>query len=505
MRYARDAAQWSTGLQNLEFSKNALNSPDVALFDFTSVYASRNASRAKRVHTTCCGGRHSTQTGPQPTPTPRPKHVLMQLTGDSLLEPFWPTGSGAGRGFLSALDAAYTCAQWASKVVKNEYNLDAMIDVIAERESIYRLLAQTTPENVRKEFSLAPKHRYMNYSENSILEIKQQIKHLIGFQSSNQMTPTKHSTNQSAKRARRATVAVTSRDLSQIKDFSSGTTVEDDENDDRRRHETTLERQVSDDRHDDTSQTRLKSKAIEQKAEWLLGNTGTYCPPPVTTDERSGIHGDQDLSAVEERKPLRERRVKKEAILERAQQLETILSERKGFEPKLSRVGRIEENDWNFRVWDKSSKFSNYKDLCDYRDCDKCFQCLEPLNESQNQSLDKKSRVLENSRQILASRKTQIEDKMAAKDGKGVTPRDQHLPSGRDARKGKEWIERLSKELNEKMEKSVKKEEKPEVITGKVDATGREGKSCNECVRCGQEVIAMERISVSGDVLHRYL
>lgn len=134
--YARDAATWTTGLARLEFAKNANLSPDVALFDFTSVYAARNASRAKRVQ------------------TPRGhKHVLILLTGDSLLEPFWPTGSGAGRGFLSALDAAYCALQWTRKVVRGGAEgaelVERMADVIAERESIYRLLAQTTPENIQ--------------------------------------------------------------------------------------------------------------------------------------------------------------------------------------------------------------------------------------------------------------------------------------------------------------------------------------------------------------------
>jgi len=131
--YARDAAQWTSGLRGLEFARNAMHSEDVALFDFTSVYAARNASRAKRVHLQCCSHEND-ENNDQPLDT---KYVLMLLCGDSLLEPFWPTGSGAGRGFLSALDAAWTALQWTVRVRDNN-DLEEMLDVIAERESIYR-------------------------------------------------------------------------------------------------------------------------------------------------------------------------------------------------------------------------------------------------------------------------------------------------------------------------------------------------------------------------------
>jgi hypothetical protein len=130
LSYAYDAAQWTSGLQDLEFATNATHSADVALFDFTSVYAAKNASRAKRVHLNCCSNRDSNEM----------KYVLMLLCGDSLLEPFWPTGSGAGRGFLSALDSAWTTLQWQQRVRDNncDDNYEQMLDIIAERESIYR-------------------------------------------------------------------------------------------------------------------------------------------------------------------------------------------------------------------------------------------------------------------------------------------------------------------------------------------------------------------------------
>ncbi|CAN7994467.1 unnamed protein product, partial [Ixodes pacificus] len=92
--YARDAADFATGyaLPSLEFAVNHYGQADVAMFDFTSMYAADNACRLLE----------------------RRGHWLLQgLVGDCLLEPFWPTGSGCARGFLSSLDAAWMMRSWA--------------------------------------------------------------------------------------------------------------------------------------------------------------------------------------------------------------------------------------------------------------------------------------------------------------------------------------------------------------------------------------------------------
>lgn len=98
-------------MSKLEFAVNHYGQPDVAVFDFTSMYAAENASRAIE----------------------RLGHkLLVCLVGDGLLEPFWPTGSGCARGFLSAQDACWALRSWAMGVHP--------LTVLAERESIYRLL-----------------------------------------------------------------------------------------------------------------------------------------------------------------------------------------------------------------------------------------------------------------------------------------------------------------------------------------------------------------------------
>ncbi|XP_045541933.1 F-actin-monooxygenase Mical-like [Papilio machaon] len=146
MRYAQEAARFSTNgsLPLKDFALNHYGEPDVALFDFTSMYAAENASIVYER---------------------QGKRLLCQLVGDSLLEPFWPTGSGCARGFLSALDAAWAVRSWGQIPAPHP------LEVIAERESIYRLLAQTTPENLHRDFgayTLDPGTRYPNLNRTAV-------------------------------------------------------------------------------------------------------------------------------------------------------------------------------------------------------------------------------------------------------------------------------------------------------------------------------------------------
>ncbi|CAK9803584.1 [F-actin]-monooxygenase Mical [Anthophora plagiata] len=148
MHYAREAAEFSTEYQmtDMEFAVNHYGQPDVAMFDFTSMYAAENASRVleRRGH-----------------------RLLMILVGDSLLEPFWPTGSGCARGFLSSLDACWAIKGWGANI--------SLLEVIAERESIYRLLGQTTPENLNRDYiayTLDPHTRYPNLNVSFVTPIQ---------------------------------------------------------------------------------------------------------------------------------------------------------------------------------------------------------------------------------------------------------------------------------------------------------------------------------------------
>ena len=80
--YARDAANFATQykLPDLKMAKNSRGNPDVSIFDFTSRYHARYASVIRR--------------------STNGNDILGLLVGDSLINPFWPTGTGIGKGFL---------------------------------------------------------------------------------------------------------------------------------------------------------------------------------------------------------------------------------------------------------------------------------------------------------------------------------------------------------------------------------------------------------------------
>ncbi|XP_015990923.2 F-actin-monooxygenase MICAL2 isoform X2 [Rousettus aegyptiacus] len=152
LAYAREAADFATNYQlpSLDFAMNHYGQPDVAMFDFTSMYASENAALVRE--------RQSHQ-------------LLVALVGDSLLEPFWPMGTGCARGFLAAFDTAWMVKSWDQGTPP--------LELLAERESLYRLLPQTTPENINKNFeqyTLDPGTRYPNLNSNCVRP--HQVKHL---------------------------------------------------------------------------------------------------------------------------------------------------------------------------------------------------------------------------------------------------------------------------------------------------------------------------------------
>lgn len=144
-KFAIDAAQYSTAhfssaLPTKEFAPDARGNPDIAVFDFTNLYSARNASRVM------------VRKGHQ---------LLMTIVGDSLLEPFWPEGTGCARGFLSCLDTAWLLRQW-TLAQRNP------LDILCERENIYRLLSQTTDgqggnmKSAFKSYTIDPKTRYVS-------------------------------------------------------------------------------------------------------------------------------------------------------------------------------------------------------------------------------------------------------------------------------------------------------------------------------------------------------
>nr|XP_060629186.1 F-actin-monooxygenase MICAL1 [Anolis sagrei ordinatus] len=144
LAYAKEAANFSTNykLPNLKFALNHRSQPDVDMFDFTCMSRSDNAALVRD-----CKG----------------KKLLIGLVGDCLVEPFWPLGTGVGRGFLAAFDAAWMIKRWASGTPP--------LDVLAERESLYQRLSQTSPDNTNKninQYSIDPITRYPNINLQAI-------------------------------------------------------------------------------------------------------------------------------------------------------------------------------------------------------------------------------------------------------------------------------------------------------------------------------------------------
>uniref|UniRef100_A0A8C6RYW7 [F-actin]-monooxygenase MICAL1 n=1 Tax=Nannospalax galili TaxID=1026970 RepID=A0A8C6RYW7_NANGA len=136
--FARAAANFATcgKLRKLEFAQDAHGRPDVAAFDFTSMMRAESSARVQEKH----GVR-----------------LLLGLVGDCLVEPFWPLGTGVARGFLAAFDAAWMVKRWAEGI--------GPLEVLAERESLYQLLSQTSPENMHRnvaQYGLDPATRYPN-------------------------------------------------------------------------------------------------------------------------------------------------------------------------------------------------------------------------------------------------------------------------------------------------------------------------------------------------------
>lgn len=178
--YAREAADFATEYQmpHLDFAVNHYGKPDVAMFDFTSMFQVKGNLEVLLALLT----QMLFQAENSCRVIERHGHrLLTALVGDSLLEPFWPTGTGCARGFFGGLDACWMMRTLALGKV-------TALEAIAERESIYKLLAQSTPANTSKDFAsytVDPRTRYPTL--NTKLLSPHQVTHLVDTDNPSQL------------------------------------------------------------------------------------------------------------------------------------------------------------------------------------------------------------------------------------------------------------------------------------------------------------------------------
>eukprot|EP00004_Rigifila_ramosa_P014081 TRINITY_DN3176_c1_g1_i5.p1 TRINITY_DN3176_c1_g1~~TRINITY_DN3176_c1_g1_i5.p1 ORF type:complete len:419 (-),score=94.51 TRINITY_DN3176_c1_g1_i5:62-1318(-) len=150
--YITTTAKYATNLPDSVLKNFALTpagNPDIDLFDFTNVSAAKHAMRIE-----ICEKFNSAS-------------LAFVLVGDSLLEPFWPLGTGVNKAILSVQDAAWALCKYCLAVPHGNASRtpdSVLIDLLKERDDILRLLAQIKPDTLRRPHTLHtidPSSRYI--------------------------------------------------------------------------------------------------------------------------------------------------------------------------------------------------------------------------------------------------------------------------------------------------------------------------------------------------------
>uniref|UniRef100_A0AC35U3J0 Protein kinase domain-containing protein n=1 Tax=Rhabditophanes sp. KR3021 TaxID=114890 RepID=A0AC35U3J0_9BILA len=146
IQYVTDVAKYMTDgkLTNLQFALTHKGKPDVSVFDFTTFRAAA----------------HSTVIYEKAE-----YNLASILVGDCLNEPFWPTGSGIGRGFFSVFDGAYFMKELC---LSNKHPLEA----VKEKEFLTKLLFRATQKDLRKkyaQYTIDPQTRYSVFTNTTLI------------------------------------------------------------------------------------------------------------------------------------------------------------------------------------------------------------------------------------------------------------------------------------------------------------------------------------------------
>jgi len=157
-QFVREVADYCKLPSFCEFAKSYSHGEndedDVELFDFSkkqmSIVQSKLLSFSDLKQSLGDGG----------TAINQESKLLVILVGDALVEPFWPQGTGANRGLLSALDAAWIIKSLA----------DGLRGKASEREPLeiekgaYKILQTAQPDDVKLgDFGLDPNSRYKGF------------------------------------------------------------------------------------------------------------------------------------------------------------------------------------------------------------------------------------------------------------------------------------------------------------------------------------------------------
>jgi hypothetical protein len=98
--------------------------------------------------------------------------LLVLVVGDALMEPFWPEGLGINRGFLSALDAAYTVQEYFSTGEVSKEGTKKMLKSKDKLFGLMRVLSGHTKKDVLREdfrsYTLLPNSRYLKWKTGSV-------------------------------------------------------------------------------------------------------------------------------------------------------------------------------------------------------------------------------------------------------------------------------------------------------------------------------------------------
>jgi len=143
---ARDIATFCGVPQTNDIVLNHLNKPDVQLFDFSERIQSEEASKIVQVLNP------KVENG---TEEEKVSDVIVSLVGDSLIEPFWPLGTGCNRAVLSALDAAWMTHEIAIKKSINE--------IVKTRQGCYLKMKNALAETFVEPFKISV-NPYTRYS-----------------------------------------------------------------------------------------------------------------------------------------------------------------------------------------------------------------------------------------------------------------------------------------------------------------------------------------------------